>query len=353
MLRYITAGESHGKAIIAILEGCPANLALTPEDIKKELVRRQEGHGRGARMKIEADQAEIISGLCHGKTIGSPLALLIPNKSTELAEQPFTQLRPGHADLAGALKYGQKDVRNIVERASARETAGRVAAGAVCRKLLAEFGIKIESKTLALGGSTKEAEWNGLIDQAREKGDSVGGVFEVVATGVPVGLGSYAQWDSRLDGALARAVMSVPGIKGVEIGLGFEAAKRPGSQVHDAIFYDKSRVASHGSGFYRKTNNAGGIEGGISNGEPIVIRAAMKPIPTLRNPLPSVDLATKAAAQARVERADISAVDSAGVIGEAVAAFEIARAFLEKFGGDSLEEVRDNFNAYQKRSAVL
>ena len=347
MLRYVTAGESHGKALVAILEGCPANLPLTPEDINKELVRRQQGHGRGARMKIEADHAEILSGLRNGKTIGSPIAMLIPNKSTELSEKAFTQLRPGHADLPGALKYNQKDVRNILERASARETAGRVAAGAVCRKLLAEFGVKIDSKTVSLGGLTGEKEWDRLIDQAKEKGDSVGGVFEVVLTGVPVGLGSYVQWDNRLDGALARAVMSIPGIKGVEIGLGFEASKRPGSQVHDAIYYDKKK------GFYRQTNNAGGIEGGISNGQPIVIRAAMKPIPTLRNPLPSVDLATKAAGSAHVERADISAVDSAGVIGEAAAAFEIARAFLAKFGGDSLEETRDNFASYQKRAAML
>jgi len=347
MLRYITAGESHGQALVAILEGCPANLPLAPEDINKDLERRQQGHGRGARMKLEADKAELLSGLRQGKTIGSPIAILIANKSTELADQPFTQLRPGHADLPGALKYNQKDVRNILERASARETAGRVAAGAVCRKLLAEFGVKIASQTISLGGSTRQAEWDALIDQAREQGDSLGGIFEVTASGVPVGLGSYVQWDERLDGALARSVMSIPGIKGVELGLGFQASTRPGSQVHDAIYYDKKQ------GFFRQTNNAGGVEGGISNGEPIVVRAAMKPIPTLRNPLPSVDLASKAPATAHVERADISAVDSAGVIGEAALAFEIARAFLAKFGGDSLEELRDNFSAYQKRSSVI
>jgi len=347
MLRYITAGESHGKALVAVLEGCPANLSLTPEDINQDLVRRQEGYGRGPRMQIEKDTAEIISGLRNGKTIGSPIAIMLPNKSCELFTEPFTRLRPGHADLAGALKYNQKDVRNILERASARETAGRVAAGAVCKKLLSEFKIIIKSRTVSIGGASAEKEWKKLIDQAREKGDSLGGVFELEITGAPSGLGSYVQWDARLDGNLARAVMAIPGIKGVEIGLGFKEAELPGSQAHDEIFYEKAK------GFYHKTNNAGGIEGGISNGEPIVVRAVMKPISTLKTPLQSVDLTTKAAAAAHVERSDVCAIEAAGVVGEAVSAFEIARALLEKFGGDSLEETKDNFAAYQKRSSVL
>jgi chorismate synthase len=347
VLRYITAGESHGKALVAVLEGCPANLSLTPEDINQDLARRQGGYGRGPRMKIETDKAEIISGLRNGKTMGSPIAVLLPNKSTELFNEPFTQLRPGHADLAGSLKYNQKDVRNVLERASARETAGRVAAGAICKKLLSEFKIAIKSRIVSIGGATSDNEWKKLIDQAREKGDSLGGIFEIEITGAPSGLGSYVQWDARLDGNLARAIMAIPGIKGVEIGLGFKEADLPGSQAHDEIFYDKTR------GFYHKTNNAGGIEGGISNGEPIVIRAVMKPISTLKTPLQSVDLTSKAATAAHVERSDVCAIEAAGVVGEAVVAFEIARALLEKFGGDSLEEAKDNFSAYQKRSSVL
>ncbi|MDD5594184.1 MAG: chorismate synthase [Candidatus Margulisbacteria bacterium] len=346
-MRYITAGESHGQALVAILEGCPANLPLSADDIDRDLARRQEGYGRGPRMQIEKDKAEIISGLRLGKTIGSPIAILLANKSKELFDKPFTQLRPGHADLAGALKYDQKDVRNILERASARETAGRVAAGAVCRRLLQEFNINVSSRTVSIGGAASEKEWKTLIDQAREKGDSLGGIFELMITGAPVGLGSYVQWDERLDGNLARAVMAIPGVKGVEIGLGFALADQLGSKVHDEIFYDKKR------GFYHKTNNAGGIEGGISNGESIVIRAVMKPISTLRTPLQSVDLGTKAPVSAHVERSDVCAIEAAGIVGEAVAAFEIARAWLEKFGGDSLEEVRDNFSAYQKRVSVL
>jgi chorismate synthase len=347
VLRYITAGESHGKALVAVLEGCPANLPLTPEDINQDLARRQEGYGRGPRMKIETDKAEIISGLRNGLTMGSPIAILLANKSNELFNESFTQLRPGHADLAGAIKYNQKDARNILERASARETAGRVATGAICKKLLAEFKIAFKSRVVSIGGASPEKEWKSLIDQAREKGDSLGGIFELEITGAPIGLGSYVQWDARLDGNLARAIMAIPGIKGVEIGLGFKEADLPGSKAHDEIFFDK------GKGFYHKTNNAGGIEGGISNGEPIVIRAVMKPISTLKTPLQSVDLATKAATSAHVERSDVCALEAAGVVGEAVAAFEIARAFLEKFGGDSLEETKDNFSAYQKRSSVL
>ena len=347
MLRYLTAGESHGKALIAILEGCPANLVISEADINRDLIRRQSGYGRGGRMKIEKDHAEILSGIRKGKTIGSPISLLIPNKSTELFEKAITQLRPGHADLDGAIKYNQKDVRNILERSSARSTAAQVAVGAIARQLLAEYKINVISKVIEIGGSKQPKDWAKLIDQARAKGDSLGGIFEVLVTGVPAGLGSYVQWDRRLDGNLARAVMAIPAIKGVEIGLGFGTAHLPGSQVHDEIFYVK------GKGFYHKTNNAGGLEGGVTNGEPIVIRAAMKPISTLGKPLKSVDLVTKKAALAHVERADICAVEAAAVIGEAAAAIEIANAFLEKLGGDSVEEIKDNYASYKKRLAVI
>lgn len=347
MLRYLTAGESHGKALTAILEGCPANLPLTTADIDRDLARRQLGYGRGLRMKIEKDKVEILSGLRKGKTIGSPISILIPNKSTELFEKAITSLRPGHADLAGAIKYNQKDVRNILERASARETAARVAIGAVARRLLFESRIRANSKVVEIGGAKEIKEWKSAIDQARADGDTLGGIFEIMVTGVPAGLGSYVQWDRRLDGNLARAVMAIPAVKGVEIGLGFSVAKLPGSKVQDEIFYVK------GKGFHHRTNNAGGLEGGVTNGEPIVLRVAMKPIATLGKPLKSVDLLTKKAVSAHVERADICAVEAAAVIGEAVVLLEIANAFLEKFGGDSLEEITDNFSAYQKRSSVL
>lgn len=347
MLRFLTAGESHGKALVAILDGCPANLPLSPKDINIDLGRRQTGYGRGARMKVEKDAAEILSGVRHGKTIGSPIAILIPNKSTELFEKTFTQLRPGHADLAGVVKYNQMDVRNILERSSARETAARVAVGAVARKLLSEFRIRISSKVVKIGGAKEAADWKRLIDKAGAEGDALGGIFEVIANRVPIGLGSYVQWDRRLDGNIARALMAIPAVKGVEIGLGFSAAALPGSKVHDEIYYVKKK------GFYHKTNNAGGLEGGITNGEPIVVRAAMKPISTLRKPLGSVDLATKKAVSAHVERSDVCAVEAAAVIGEAAVALEIANAFLEKFGGDSQEEILANFTAYQKRVSVL
>lgn len=347
LLRYLTAGESHGKALTAILEGCPANLPLSPEDINRDLARRQLGYGRGPRMGIEKDKAEILSGIRKGKTIGSPIAILVPNRSTELFEKVVTCLRPGHADLAGALKYHQRDVRNVLERASARETAARVAVGAVCRRLLSEFSIKIVSRVVEIGGFTKESEWKKAIDQARKEGDSLGGIFEVIVRGVPMGLGSYVQADRRLDGKLAQALMNIPSVKGVEVGMGFVVAERPGSQVHDEIFYSKSK------GFYHKTNNAGGLEGGVTNGEPIVLRVAAKPIATLQKPLMSVDLVSKRAIKAHVERADVCAVEPAAVIGEAVVAYEIAAAFLDKFGGDSIEEIRNNFSAYQKSISVL
>ena len=346
MLRYLTAGESHGPALAVILDGCPANLSISGEDLALDLGRRQEGAGRGARMKIEKDTAEIISGVRNGLTLGSPISLLIKNKSTEFFDQPITRIRPGHADLAGAIKYNQKDIRNILERASARETAGRVAAGAVAKKLLAEFSIKVASRVVQEGG-VEGAEIIAAIAKAREKGDTLGVVFEVVVSGVPVGLGSYTQWDRRLDGKLAQALMAIPAIKGVEIGLGFSAAALLGSKVHDEVFHDPNR------GFYHKTNHAGGLEGGVTNGEELVLRAAMKPISTLLNPLNSVDLGTKMPAKAHVERSDVSAVEAAGIVGEAVVALEIANAFLEKFGGDSLEEIKDNFSSYQKRLSML
>ncbi|KPJ66727.1 chorismate synthase [candidate division WOR-1 bacterium DG_54_3] len=343
MLRYLTAGESHGIALVAILEGCPANLPLSEEDINRELERRQQGYGRGERMKIESDKAEIVSGIRNGKTIGSPISLRIPNRSTELFEKVITQLRPGHADLPGALKYNQKDVRNILERASARETAAKVAMGAIAKKLLSEFKINVFSRVMKIGGASEEAEWKKLIDKAAEEGDSLGGAFEITVTGMPIGLGSHVHWDRRLDGNLARVLMAVPAVKGVEIGLGFGVADLPGSKMHDEIFYSKDK------GFFHKTNQAGGLEGGITNGEPIVIRAAVKPIATLKKPLKSVDLVSKKASEALVERSDISAVEPAAVVGEAAVALELAAAFLEKFGGDSIEDVAASYKAYLAR----
>jgi chorismate synthase len=343
MFRYLTAGESHGKELVAILEGCPANLALSPEDINRDLERRQQGYGRGERMKLESDKAEILSGIRNGKTLGSPIALSIPNRSTELFEKVVTALRPGHADLAGVLKYNQRDARNVLERASARETAAKVAVGAIAKKLLSEFKINIFSKVAQIGGAAEEKDWKKLLDKAREAGDTLGGIIEVTVTGAPPGLGSHVHWDRRLDGNLARALMAVPAVKGVEIGLGFAVACLSGSKVHDEIFYKNEK------GFYHKTNNAGGLEGGMTNGEPIVLRAAVKPIATLKKPLKSVDLVTKKAGEALVERSDICAVEPAAVIGEAVVAIELAGAFLEKFGGDSIEDVAAAHKAYLSR----
>lgn len=343
MLRYLTAGESHGSALVAILEGCPANLALSEDDINRDLERRQQGYGRGERMKIEADKAEIVSGVRDGKTIGSPIALRIANRSTELFEKSITQVRPGHADLAGALKYNQTDVRNILERASARETAAKVAVGAVAKKLLAEFKINIFSQVVQIGGLTNEKDWKKAIDKAKDDGDTLGGIFEVSVNGAPIGLGSHVHWDRRLDANLARAVMGIPAVKGVEIGQGFEVAGQPGSKVHDEIFYNKDK------GFFHRTNNAGGLEGGITNGEPIIVRAAVKPIATLSKPLKSVDLVSKKAAEAHVERSDVCAVEPAAVIAEAAVAIELARALLEKFGGDALEDLAAAYKAYISR----
>lgn len=378
-LRFLTAGESHGRGLLAILEGLPANLTLTASDIDKDLARRQSGFGRGGRMKIEKDRVQIISGVRQGKTLGSPLGLLIPNKDWVnwqkiMSVEPVsgkipavTWLRPGHADLTGALKYDQPDLRNIIERSSARETAARVAMGAVARKLLVGSGIKIISYVSQIGpvksdqkrladlsyaklcqlaeksdlrcpDATAALRMRKAIEQAARSGDSLGGVFEVVALNVPIGLGSYVQWDRRLGSRLAAALLGIPAIKGVEFGLGFAAAALTGSQVHDPIYYKKGQAG----GFFRKTNQAGGLEGGISNGQPLVLRCAMKPIATLARPLPSVDLISKRSSPAHRERADVCAVPAAGVVGEAMTALVLADALLEKFGGDSVKELKAN-----------
>ena len=395
VLRYITAGESHGKALIGILEGVPSELPLSEEDIDTDLKRRQGGYGRGGRMKIESDHAEIISGVRWGKTIGSPMTILIENKDYKNWREGMspdakakgsipavTKPRPGHADLAGAIKYVQHDIRNILERSSARETAMRVALGAVAKKFLSEFGIKVGSYVIQIGTISsqlsalssqtsqenellkifEEAEKSpvrcpdkgasknmiALIDKAIKEGNSLGGIFEVFVTGVPVGLGSHIQWDKRLESRLAQALMSIQAIKGVEVGLGFEMSRKFGSEVMDEIFYSQKVEGRKQKGgiFYRKTNFAGGIEGGMTNGMPIILRAAMKPIPTLRKPLRSMDIITKEPVEAAYERSDICAVPAAGVIGEAMAALTIADAFLEKFGGDSMAETKRNYDSY-------
>jgi len=402
-LRFLTSGESHGKALTGILEGIPSGLFVSADNIDKDLRRRQGGYGRGGRMKIESDNAEILSGVRFGRTVGSPISILIENKdwenwqdimSAELGvkgseTKEVTRPRPGHADLAGAVKYDTHDMRDILERSSARETAMRVALGAIAKKFLAEFDIKIGSYVIQIGsikmqdarcrqhppqspldkgGSEggyhasgimyndlfKAAEKSPvrcpdkkasqkmvtLIDKAIKEGDSLGGIFEIFVTDAPIGLGSYIQWDKRLDGRLAQALMSIQAIKGVEIGMGFEMSNKYGSEVMDEIFYR--------SKFYRKTNNAGGIEGGMTNSMPVIIRAAMKPIPTLRRPLQSVDINTKKPIKAAYERSDVCAVPAAGVVGEAMTALVIADAFLEKFRGDSMSEVKRNYNSYLK-----
>lgn len=379
MLRYLNGGESHGRYLVAILEGAPAGLPLSAEAVNRDLARRQKGYGRGGRMRVEEDRVEFISGVRKGRTLGSPLGLLIANKDWEnwkdvMAVEPgpipsdrvVTRPRPGHADLVGAVKYGHRDIRNVLEKASARETAIRVAVGGIAKALLAPFGIRVVSYTVEIGGvvarrdedpieTCERAEESEVrspdpeagalmierIRTAKHRGDTLGGVFEVVVTGAPVGLGSYAQWDRRLSARLAMAAMSIQAMKGVEIGMGFEAARRFGSEVHDEIYY-----AEADRRFFRKTNNAGGLEGGITNGEPIVLRVAMKPISTLYSPKISVDIQSKEAFEATVERSDICTVPAAGVVGEAVIAFEMANAMIEKFGGDSLEEMKRNYDAY-------
>lgn len=380
MLRYLNGGESHGKYLLAVLEGVPAGLPLTPDMVNSDLARRQKGYGRGGRMRVEEDRVEFACGVRHGKTLGNPIGLLVANKDWEnwkdvMAVEPsqappakvVTRPRPGHADLVGAIKYGHRDIRNVLEKASARETAIRVAIGGVAKALLGQFGMRVVSYTMEIGGVTAtrindplvaydqaersdvrcpdEAAGAQMIERiraAKHKGDTLGGVFEVVVTNPPIGLGSYAQWDRRLGARLAMAAMSIQAMKGVEIGMGFEAARRFGSEVHDEIYY-----AQGGKQFFRKTNNAGGLEGGITNGQPIVLRVAMKPISTLYSPKKSVDIETKEPFDATVERSDICTVPAAGVVGEAVVAFEMANAMIEKFGGDSLEEIKRNYDAYQ------
>ncbi len=382
VFRFLTAGESHGEALTAVVDGVPAGLPLREADINEDLARRQRGYGRGGRMKIEKDQVRILAGVRWGATLGSPITLQITNrdwenwKSTMAVGEPpadvvrkeVTRPRPGHADLAGAMKYGHRDIRNVLERSSARETTARVAVAGIARRLLAEFGITILSHVTEIGGvriaGDLELPWDEVkrraeasevrcvdpaaeaaiiaaIDDAKAKGDTLGGIFEVVALGCPVGLGSYVQWDRRLDGRLAQALCSIQAIKGCEFGLGLETARRPGSAVHDEIVFDA------GAGFNRSSNNAGGLEGGVTNGQPVVVRAAMKPLSTLRTPLKSVDLATKEVVEAVVERSDVCAVPAAGIVGEAMVAIVLADALLEKFGGDSIDEIRRNYRAYQ------
>ena len=397
-LRFLTAGESHGRALGVIVEGIPAGLALTADVIAVDLARRQRGYGRGARQAIEHDQAEIVSGVRHGLTLGSPILLEVVNRDwanwtsvmqveplsdDEAAEllaladggnkraTPVTRVRPGHADLAGAVKYGFNDVRNVLERASARETAARVAAGGVARAFLAELGVEVWSFTAEVGGVAldpasarlprdaadasplrcpdpeAEARMIARIDEARANGDTIGGVFEVVAHGLPIGLGSYVHWDRRLDAALAAAVMSINIVKGVEFGLGFEQTRRFGSQVHDVI-----EGRGEGGRWIHRSNNAGGLTGGVTNGEPLVVRGAVKPISTLARPLPSADLVTgQTVDKAHYERSDISVVPAAGVVGEAMVLLTLADFTLDKFGGDSLTETRDNLERYRERSA--
>jgi chorismate synthase len=344
MLRYLTAGESHGQALLGILEGVPAGLKVKISRINQELKRRRAGYGRGKRMKIEKDRIEIPSGLKNNLTLGSPIGILIKNRdfSIERLPQVFCP-RPGHADLAGLLKYGFSDIRSVLERASARETAMRVAVGAICKMLLDEFRIRITSRVISTGGKKGIKGMRVVIDEARKKQDTVGGIFEVEAQNVITGLGSYAQADLRLDGRLTQAVMSIPGVKAVGIGLGFGYAERFGSEVHDAIYHSKSR------GFYHKSNNAGGIEGGVTNGEDIILRACIKPIATLLAPLSSVNIRTKSKAKASIQRSDVCVVEAAGVIAEAVVAFELARALLDKFGSDALSDIKAGYRSYLKR----
>lgn len=380
--RFLTAGESHGKGLLVIVDGMPAGLALSEEYIAGHLRRRQGGYGRGKRQQIEQDFAEIVSGVRHGLTMGGPIGLRIENKDWKNADwqkrmaiepvedeiEKLTAMRPGHADLAGAVKYGLDDVRPVLERASARETAARVAAAAIARRLLEEIGVEVHSHTVAIGEieASLEAspEWEAVedspvrcadpaagermisrIDAAREALDTVGGVFEVRATGVPIGLGSFVQWDRKLDGRVAQAVMSMQAVKGVEIGGGFTAARLPGSEVQDVIL---PRTEWTGRPWVHASNRAGGLEGGVTNGEEVVVRGALKPISTLPRPLPTADLITAESTPAFYERADVCVVPAAGVIGEAMVAIVLADAALEKFGGDHLREFLANFHAYQK-----
>jgi len=385
MLRFTTAGESHGPALVSILEGMVAGLTLVAADVDTQLARRQQGYGRGRRMKIESDHAEFLSGVRAGETLGSPIAMLIQNRDWKNWQEimdpapregdpdrkrAVTRPRPGHVDLSGMLKYDRADARDVLERASARETTARVAAGAICRRFLREFDISVGSHVVHLGGvdarrpdqmpadlnaaadesqlrtldRDAEQEMIKRIDAAKAEGNTLGGVAEVICDGVPVGLGSHVSWDRKLDGRLAAALMSIPAVKAVEIGLGVESARRKGSDVHDEIDPDESNVKA--GRVRRRTNRAGGMEGGISNGEQIVLRASMKPISTLMRPLGTIEMKTRERAEAVAERSDVTAVPAMGVIAEAMTAFVLAQALLEKFGGDSLGETRRNFLNY-------
>lgn len=387
-MRFLTAGESHGPQLTTIIEGVPAHLSLEKQDIDTDLARRQKGHGRGRRMQIEKDQVKITSGVRHGKTTGAPITLIVENDdwkhwteimgiepldealTEEEIKRKITRPRPGHADLVGAIKYNHRDMRNVLERSSARETTVRVASGAVAKKLLLEFGIKVGSHVLEIGGvkaenvdyqsmedlqersenspvrcldSAVEKKMMDAIDEAKKEGDSIGGIVEVVIEGVPVGLGTYVQYDKKLDAKIAAAVMGINAFKGVEVGIGFEAAEKPGSQVHDEIIWTKEE------GYKRKTNNMGGFEGGMTNGMPIVVRGVMKPIPTLYKPLQSVDIDTKEVFEASIERSDSCAVPAAAVVAEAAVAWEVAVALLDKFGSDYIDEIKENIERYEKR----
>ena len=387
-MRYLTAGESHGPQLTTIIEGLPAGMPIADEDINKELGRRQKGHGRGRRMQIEKDQAFISSGIRHGYTLGSPVALVVENDdwkhwtkimgseaiSEEEAEEikrKITRPRPGHADLNGGIKYGHRDLRNVLERSSARETTVRVAAGAVAKKLLSLLGIEVASHVLEIGGikadppkyetiqqlqqiteessvrcfdKNVEQQMKDAIDQAKKNGDSIGGIVEVIVEGMPVGVGSYVHYDRKLDAKLASAIVSINAFKGVEIGIGFEAAHRFGSEVHDEIAWDKER------GYYRKTNRLGGFEGGMTTGMPIVVRGVMKPIPTLYKPLKSVDIDTKEVFEASVERSDSCAVPAAAVVAEAVVAWELASAIVEQFPSDRFDQLANYIRSYREET---
>lgn len=386
-LRYLTAGETHGPQLTAIVEGLPSNMKVDFEELNFQLHRRQKGYGRGRRMQIEKDTAEFVGGIRHGYTTGAPVALVVENKDwthwrnimniepiegSDEEKRRVHRPRPGHADLNGGLKYNLKDLRNVLERSSARETTVRVAVGALARQLLSEFGIEVAGRVLRIGAieapyedlpleelrarteassvrvtdEATEKKMEAYIDQIKQEGDSIGGIVECIVEGVPVGLGSYVQYDRKLDGRIAQGVMSINAFKGVEIGIGFEAGTIPGSQVHDEILHTEDK------GYHRATNRLGGFEGGVTNGMPIIVRGVMKPIPTLYKPLQSVDIDTKEPFTAQVERSDACAVPAASVVMEHVVAFEVAKAFLEKFGGDSIEEIRanlDNYNAQLER----
>ncbi|MCA9128426.1 MAG: chorismate synthase [Planctomycetales bacterium] len=378
MLRYWTAGESHGRTLLAMIDGFPAGLTVDFEMVNVELKRRQGGYGRGGRQKLETDQLEVLTGIWQGVTLGGPLTLQVINADYKLERlKELERPRPGHADLVGAVKY-LGSIRGVLERASARETAVRVAAGALARQLLRVFGIETIGYVTEIGGLAvdtpagtldehraardrssvyslapeRDAEFEQLIDETRKEGDTLGGVVEVRVENLPIGLGTHAQWDRKLDGRIAQAVMAVQAIKGVEIGMGFEAARLPGSKVHDPIHYDASQKDLPSMGYTRPTNNAGGLEGGMTNGQPLVVRAAKKPISTLQKPLDSIRMDSKEPQRASYERSDVCAISAASVIVEHVVAFEVAAAFIEKFGGDSIEELKARYTLYLRQGAA-